>query len=78
VSRTAIIGTEAGLIGYDEVGKMIALIRIEGDKGRLAGSLPVDFGSKMKEHWGQPVLAGGVLYLRHGDALVAYDLKSKP
>jgi len=28
------------------------------------------------EHWAHPTIAGGRLYIRHGDVLVAYDLKS--
>lgn len=74
VSRAAILGTEAGLIAYDESGK-IAWIRLDGDKGQVTGSFPVDFGKG--QHWGQPVLADGVLYVRHGAALAAFNLKSK-
>ena len=28
------------------------------------------------EHWAHPTVANGVLYVRHGDALMAYDVKS--
>jgi hypothetical protein len=34
----------------------------------------VKFGSQ--QHWSSPVIANGVLYIRHGDALAAYDLKA--
>ncbi len=27
------------------------------------------------EHWAHPTIAGGRLYIRHGDALIAYDIK---
>jgi len=27
------------------------------------------------EHWAHPTIAGGRLYVRHGDALIAYDIK---
>jgi hypothetical protein len=27
-------------------------------------------------HWAHPVIAGGCLYIRHGDALIAYNLKT--
>ncbi len=26
-------------------------------------------------HWTQPVIHNGVLYIRHGDVLMAYDIK---
>ena len=75
VSRASIIGTEAGIVAYDETGGKIALIKLDGDKGQVAGSFPVDFGKQ--QHWSQPVLSDGVLYVRHGDGLAAYDLKAK-
>jgi len=29
------------------------------------------------EHWAHPVISGGRLYIRHGDALMAYDIQDK-
>ena len=75
VSRAAIIGTEAGIIGYDEDRGEIALIKLDGDKALKVASFPVDFGKD--HHWSQPVLADGVLYVRHGDCLAAYDVRKK-
>jgi outer membrane protein assembly factor BamB len=28
------------------------------------------------EHWAHPTIANGRLYIRHGDALLAYDIKA--
>ena len=28
------------------------------------------------EHWSHPTIANGRLYIRHGDALMAYDTKA--
>jgi len=28
------------------------------------------------EHWAHPTIANGRLYIRHGDALMAYDIRS--
>lgn len=75
VTRASIIGTEAGIVAYDEKSGRIALIKLDGDKGQVAGSFPVDFGKQ--QHWSQPALADGVLYVRHGDGLAAYDVKAK-
>jgi len=27
------------------------------------------------QHWAHPVIMDGVLYIRHGNALIAYDVK---
>jgi len=29
------------------------------------------------QHWAHPTIANGRLYLRHGDALIAYDIAAK-
>ena len=45
------------------------------EKGILVpgGSFKVDKGTK--EHFAHPVIANGVLYIRHGKALMAYKIK---
>lgn len=73
VQRAALLGTETGLLAYDERGSIL-LIKRSGDSCAVSGKLPVDFGSQ--QHWGYPVVANGVLYVRHGDALAAYDVKA--
>ena len=74
VGKASLTGTEAGLLGYSEGGKVLLIKRL-GDTCQLAGSFPVDFGKQ--QHWSQPVLSGGVLYVRHGDVLAAFDLAAK-
>ncbi len=46
-----------------------------GDKLDVVSSFPVNFGSK--EHWAHPMICDGVLYVRHGDVLAAFDIKAK-
>ena len=29
-----------------------------------------------KEHWAHPTIGGDRLYIRHGDAMIAYDIKA--
>lgn len=72
VGKAALIATAGGLIGYDEKGKIV-FIKVDGDKPLLTGSFPVTFGKD--QHVNQPVVANGVLYVRCGDVLAAYDLK---
>jgi outer membrane protein assembly factor BamB len=73
VGRTAILAIDGGIIGYDEGGRIVFLT-LAGEQGKVAGSFPVDFGKQ--QHWNQPVVANGVLYVRHGDVLAAFDLKA--
>jgi outer membrane protein assembly factor BamB len=78
VDRASIIATETGIVGYEEgksasAGK-VTLVKLNGDQMQTAGSIPVKFGNH--ENWSSPVIADGVLYIRHGDALAAYDLKA--
>ena len=43
------------------------------DKFELASSFKVTMGTG--PHWAHPVIHNGVLYLRHGEALMAYNIK---
>ena len=29
------------------------------------------------EHWAHPAISNGTLYIRHGDVLMAYDVKAR-
>jgi hypothetical protein len=40
-----------------------------------AGSFKVNAGTK--EHFSHPVIHMGVLYIRHGNVLMAYDIREK-
>lgn len=44
-----------------------------GDKFDVIARFPVTFGSK--EHWAHPVISDGVLYVRRGNALAAFDIR---
>lgn len=59
---------------YNERGKMY-LIGME--KGKLSeiSSFKVDKGSR--EHFAHPAIKDGVLYMRHGNILLAYDIKEE-
>jgi len=74
VGRAALIVAGGGLIAYSESKKAVQWLTLDGDTCHLDASLPIDFGTH--EYWASPVLADGVLYVRHGEALAAYDLKA--
>ncbi len=74
VRKAAILYAEGRLYAYDERGGKVSLVAVEPDSYTLAGQFRVGEGSG--PHWAHPVLAHGVLYIRHGEALMAYDVKA--
>lgn len=60
------------LIGYGESGK-VGLMGFSPQKLEVVSSFKVDAGEG--EHWAHPVVSDGRLYIRHGGALSAYELK---
>jgi outer membrane protein assembly factor BamB len=59
---------------YNETGVM-KLIRFENNKFTEISKFRVEKGTK--EHFSHPVIANGTMYIRHGKALIAYDIKEK-
>jgi hypothetical protein len=59
---------------YEEKRGTLGLVK-PGDQFNLVSHFQIDFGSK--EHWSHPIISDGILYVRHGDALAAYDLRNK-
>lgn len=71
VAKGVVIAANNKLIGYSEKGELF-----------LADAVPFSFkiNSKTKvsigteQHWTHPVVFNGVLYLRHGNTLIAYQI----
>jgi len=64
-----------GLIyAYSERGQ-VTLIKPGASGAEIKGSLKVTEGSG--QHWAHPVVANGRLYIRHGSALMAYDVSQR-
>ena len=59
---------------YNETGVM-KLIRFENNKFTEISKFKVEKGTK--EHFSHPVISNGTMYIRHGKALMAYDIKEK-
>jgi len=51
----------------------VNLIKLEGTKMEVVSKFKVDKGTK--EHFAHPVINNGVLYIRHGKILMAYNIK---
>jgi outer membrane protein assembly factor BamB len=69
-----IIFAEGLLYCYSENGD-VGLVRPNPEKFDVISSFEISEGSG--PHWAHPVIASGKLFIRHGDVLQAYDIKSK-
>ena len=58
---------------YSERGTMA--IAKPSEKFEITSSFQIDFGTA--EHWAHPIISDGVLYVRHGNALAAFDIKKQ-
>jgi outer membrane protein assembly factor BamB len=67
-----IISADGMLYCYAEKGD-VALANINQDKFDIVGKFPVTLGTD--QHWAHPVIHKGVLYVRHGNTLMAYKVK---
>jgi len=53
----------------------VKLIKFENNKFTEISKFKVEKGTK--EHFSHPVIANGKMYIRHGRALMAYDIQEK-
>lgn len=60
---------------YAEKDGVVGLVKPSAKGFEKISSFTVPSGSG--EHWAHPTIAGGRLYIRHGDALMVYDVHSK-
>ena len=58
---------------YSERGEM-ALVRATPEKFDLVSQFPITLGTD--QHWAHPVIYQGILYVRHGNTLMAYKVKN--
>ena len=68
----SVIYADGMLYCYSDKGTM-NLVKPNPDQFELISSFDVTLGTE--PHWAHPVIHEGVLYLRHGDALMAYKIK---
>ena len=60
------------IYAYDDRGGM-SLIRPNTEKFDVVSKFQIILGTE--QHWAHPVIHNGVMYIRHGDALMAYKVK---
>ena len=59
---------------YGEKG-MLGLVKATPKGYEMVSSFKITQGEG--QHWAHPVISGGRLYIRHGDVLLAYDIKAR-
>ncbi|MQY79411.1 MAG: PQQ-binding-like beta-propeller repeat protein [Bacteroidetes bacterium] len=74
--KGSIISAESMLYIYDEKNGYVGLLKATPEKFDLVSSFQVTQG-KLGPFWTHPVIHNGVLYIRHNNALMAYNIKAK-
>ena len=73
-NKGSITYADGMLYCYDEKTGTVGLVKAGRDKFDIVSSFDVPMGSE--QHWAHPVVCGGKLYMRHGDVLMVYNVKS--
>lgn len=71
--KGSIITADGMLYLYDERRGTVGLVRPNPEKFDLVSEFQIKKGEG--PHWAHPVIDNGVLYIRHGNALMAYKIK---
>jgi outer membrane protein assembly factor BamB len=74
-NKGSIISAEGMLYIYEEKNGNVGLLKANPEKFDLVSSFKVSLG-KSGPFWAHPVIHNGILYLRHTNALMAYDIKA--
>lgn len=74
-NKGSIISAEGMLYCYEEQNGTLGLVKASPDGFNVISSFKITQGSGA--HWAHPVISNGVLYMRHGDILMAYDIKAR-
>ena len=73
-AKGSIICADGMLYCYSEKGTL-ALVEPKHKGMELVGSFKITMGDH--EHWAHPAISNGVLYIRHGNVLMAFDIAEK-
>jgi len=72
IGKGTVIYADGKLYCYSDRGEL-ALVEANPDSFNVLSETKVKFGTA--QHWAHPVIFEGILYIRHGDALIAYIIK---
>ena len=73
MSKGSIVSADGMLYCYDERRGGVALVRPSTEKFDIISQFRITKGEG--PHWAHPVIVNGVLYMRHGNAFMAYNVK---
>ncbi len=71
-NKGQVIYADGLLYFYEEKRGHMALVKPNPGKMEIISSFRVDEGTG--PHWAHPVIHNGVLYIKHGSVLIAYNL----
>lgn len=71
VGKGVAISANKNIIGYSEKGELF-MAKADPSGFKLLGNVKVTLGSD--QHWAHPVIYNNILYLRHGNVLIAYKI----
>jgi outer membrane protein assembly factor BamB len=74
-NKGSVIYADGMMYCYDEKKGNLALVKPTPEKFEVVSSFVITKGDGM--HWGHPAISNGVLYVRHGSALMAYKIKAQ-
>ena len=74
ISKGTCIMADEMIYVYGDRGEL-GLIKPSAEGFELISKCDVELGSE--QHWAHLVIDNGVLYCRHGDTVIAYDIKAK-
>lgn len=75
VGKGCVIYVDGLFYCYGERDGTLALVKADNNGFKEISSFKIELGTD--KHWAHPVVSDGVLYVRHGDTIMAYDIKAK-
>jgi len=73
-NKGSIISAEGMLYCYDEKTGHVGLVKANPEKFEVISEFEITHGTG--PHWSHPVIKNGILYIRHTDALMAFNIKA--
>jgi hypothetical protein len=72
IAQGNVVFADGMLYVYSERDGTMNLVKPNPEKFELISSFKITLGTA--QHWAHPVIYNGILYVRHGDALMAYKI----
>jgi hypothetical protein len=71
-NKGSVISADGMLYCYEEKTGNLGLVKPAPEKFEVVSSFLIPFGTE--QHWAHPVIKNKILYVRHGNALMAYSI----